>query len=55
MTRMGKQEERRHQNPKKRKPNIAKKTGAKKDNLKNGYKEHENAISDEYAFIPKIK
>lgn len=55
MTRISKQEERRHQCPKKRKLNISEKTGAKKDNLKHGYKEHINAINGEYAFIPKIK
>ncbi len=55
MTRIGKQEERRHKNPKKRKPPSYNKTGAKKDNLEKGYKEHANALSDENAFIPKIK
>ena len=55
MTRMGKQEERRNQNPKKRSLKIFKKTGSKKDNLKNGYKEHENALNSKIAFIPKIK
>ena len=55
MTRVGKQQERRMQCPKKRKINLSSKTGSKKDNLKNGYKEHENAINGEYAFIPKIR
>lgn len=55
MTRIGKQQERRMQNPKKRKADIFKKTGPKKDNLKKGFKEHENALNDEYAFIAKIK
>ncbi|MBN2479308.1 MAG: hypothetical protein JXA94_03690 [Parachlamydiales bacterium] len=55
MTRIGKQEERRHQCPKKRKKRITKKTGPKKDNLKNGYKEHENALNGEYVYIAKIK
>jgi hypothetical protein len=55
MTRIGKQQERRMKNPKKRKPAIFNKTGPKKDSLKSGYKEHENAIKDQYAFIPKIK
>lgn len=54
MTRMGKQEERRHKNPKKRKKTIFEKTGPKKDNLKNGYKEHLNAVNIENCFIPKI-
>lgn len=55
MTRMSKQEERRNQNPKKRKLLLVKKTGSKKDNLAKGYKEHENAINGLYAFVPKIK
>ncbi len=55
MTRLGKQEERRHQNPKKRKPPTYSKTGPKKDNLEKGYKEHANALTDTLAFIPKIK
>ena len=54
MTRVGKQEQRRNQNPKKRKAPFAK-TGPKKDKLKLGYKEHENAFTEENAFIPKIK
>jgi hypothetical protein len=55
MTRMSKQEERRNQYPKKRKLLLSKKTGMKKDNLPNGYKEHANAINGQYAFVPKIK
>ena len=55
MTRLGKQEERRHKNPKKRKPPTYNKTGAKQDNLEKGYKEHPNALADTLAFIPKIK
>jgi len=55
MTRISKQEERRKQHPKKRKPVIFKKTGTKKDNLEKNYKEHINALNSDYAFIPKIK
>ncbi len=55
MTRISKQEERRHQNPKKRKIVLSKKTGMKKDKLENGYKEHVNALNSQYAFIPKVK
>ncbi|NGX28562.1 MAG: hypothetical protein K940chlam1_00744 [Candidatus Anoxychlamydiales bacterium] len=55
MTRIGKVEERRAINPKKRKPPTYKKSGPKKDNLKKGFKEHPNALNDEYAFISKIK
>lgn len=55
MTRTSKQEERRNMNPKKRKPVVLKKTGAKKDKLEKGYKEHMNAINGQYAFVPKIK
>jgi hypothetical protein len=56
MTRIGKQQERRHRYPHKRKaPAI--KTGSKKDNLEKGYKEHVNALGNEEKvfFIPKIK
>ncbi len=55
MTRLSKQEKRRRKNPKKRKPPTYNKTGPKKDNLKKGYKEHINALNDNFAFIPKIK
>lgn len=55
MTRIGKQQERRAQCPKRRKINLAQKTGPKKDNLKSGYKEHVNALNDNLAFIPKIR
>jgi hypothetical protein len=55
MTRTSKQEERRAVSPKKRKKRVVKKTGPKKDNLKLGYKEHANATSTEFAFIPKIR
>ena len=55
MTRIGKQEERRHRSPKKCKA-PAEKSGSKKDNLPKGFKEHANALSEkEYAFVPKIK
>jgi len=55
MTRMSKQGERRNQSPRKRHYPSAMKTGAKKDNLPRGFKEHENAASNVVAFIPKIK
>lgn len=56
MTRMSKQSERRSQNPKKRRPNLSKKSGPKKDNLVKGYKEHVNALdASSKCFIPKIK
>ena len=56
MTRMSKQEKRRHLYPRKRKNVINEKTGPKKDALKKGYKEHINALGKEKisAFIPKI-
>ena len=55
MTRIGKQEERRHQYPHKRKsPSV--KTGSRKDNLPLGYKEHSNGLEDsKTVFIPKIR
>jgi hypothetical protein len=54
MTRIGKQEERRHVYPHKRKAPAAK-TGPRKDNLPLGYKEHDNALEDsKMVFIPKI-
>ncbi len=56
MTRIGKQEERRARCPRKRKPLFAPKTGAKKDNLPSGYKEHTNSVEGlENIFISKIK
>ena len=55
MTRVGKKEERKNISPRKRRPNMAKKTGPKKDNLENGYKVHNNALNEDIAFIPKIK
>ena len=54
MTRIGKQQERRHRYPRKRKA-PQKKTGPKKDNLKLGYKEHVNALDNTQAFIAKVK
>jgi len=54
MTRISKQQERRHQSPRKAQKRIIEKTGPKKDNLTKGYKEHINAISDLNIFIPKI-
>ncbi len=56
MTRKSKQSQRRHACPRKNSYPLYKKTGPKKCNLTNGYKEHENAISElECVFIPKIK
>jgi hypothetical protein len=55
MTRLGKKEERKNISPRKRSYKITKKTGPKKDNLKNGYKEHINALNEELTYIPKIK
>jgi hypothetical protein len=57
MTRTSKQAERRNANPKKRRPNLSKKTGSKKDNLERGYKEHANAVdeSSRCVFIGKVK
>ncbi|MGM0439604.1 MAG: hypothetical protein ACQEP8_00635 [Chlamydiota bacterium] len=57
MTRVGKQEERRHRSPRKRKaPSM--KTGPKKDNLPKGFKERENSLEGDIAkniFISKFK
>jgi hypothetical protein len=57
MVRISKQEERRSTSP--RRPTLAgKKSGPKKDALKNGYKEHPNAVEGAAAksvFIPKIR
>jgi len=57
MVRISKQEERRNRSPRKHKaPSV--KTGSKKDNLPNGFKEHTNAFEGELAsqvYIPKIK
>jgi hypothetical protein len=56
MTRTSKQEERRARFPRRpKKPSV--KTGSKKDNLPNGYKEHANAFTGENevtVFIPKV-
>ena len=57
MTRISKQQERRNQCPKRPRP-PAKKTGPLKDNLKQGFKPHLNALEGNNAqthFIPKIK
>ena len=55
MVRISKKAERRAQSPRKRRYSFAEKTGAKKDNLSKGYKEHENALASETVFIPKVK
>lgn len=55
MTRMSKKAIRRATCPRKRTPLFADKTGPKKDNLANGFREHENAISSNKSFIPKVK
>lgn len=57
MVRISKQTERRSQSPRKHRP-PSPKTGALKDNLPDGYKQHSNALSGNIAgkaFIPKIK
>lgn len=57
MVRISKQSERRAKSPRKHRAPAAK-TGARKDNLPNGFKEHANALSGDtgaMAFIPKIK
>jgi hypothetical protein len=57
MVRISKQAEKRSRSPRRTRA-PAKKTGALKDNLPNGYKEHVNALSGDIAatsFIPKIK
>ena len=57
MTRMSKQGKRRNQSP--RRPKLAGvKTGPKKDNLANGYKEHANALEGNTVsavFVGKIR
>ncbi len=55
MTRMSKKGERRAQCPKRRRPLFAEKTGAKKDALEKGYREHINAVESKTVFIPKVK
>jgi hypothetical protein len=56
MVRISKQEERRAKCPHRPSP-PAQKTGPKKDNLKNGYKAHDNVVDDaqlaQKIFIPK--
>ena len=55
MTRIGKQQERRHRYPRKRK-SVCKKTGPLKDNLPLGYKEIQNAYDGEKSiFIAVVK
>lgn len=53
MTRMSKPAKRRNQSPRKRHYNRFEKTGAKKDNLPEGYKVHENAVDPSIGFFPK--
>ncbi len=55
MTRQSKQDEHRARSHKKRRVSMAPKTGPKKDNLENGYREHINTLSNNKAFIPKVK
>jgi hypothetical protein len=59
MVRISKKAERRGNYPRKRRPPSTNKTGPVKDKLPKGFKEHQNAITDEtlsqVAFIPKIK
>lgn len=54
MTRISKQGKVRAISPRKHKA-PSKKTGPKKDALASGYKEHFNAITETFAFIPRIK
>ncbi len=56
MTRLSKQERRRKQSPRKHKTPSAK-TGSKKDNLPQGYKEHFNALGEkqEKIYISRIR
>lgn len=57
MVRISKQGKRRNLSPRRpRSPSL--KTGPLRDQLPNGFKEHENAVPAEFsgqAFIPKIK
>jgi hypothetical protein len=56
MTRMSKQGERRAKSPRRPRP-PSPKTGPKRDGLEFGYKQHENAMSGDFAptrFIPKV-
>jgi hypothetical protein len=56
MTRLSKQARKRNQSPRKHRAPFAK-TGPKKDNLPQGYKEHFNALGDQQTavFISRIK
>jgi hypothetical protein len=57
MVRISKQAERRSQSRRRTKAPSAK-TGARQDNLPQGYKEHQNALPGDTAataFIPKIR
>lgn len=58
MTRIGKDEERRHFSPRKRKKPSAK-SGPRKDNLPQGFKVHRNALEGTIlatkAFIPVMR
>lgn len=57
MTRISKQEKRRKMYPRKRKINLSKKTGPKKDDLEMGFRVHVNALNSnpkENVFIAKI-
>lgn len=57
MTRQSKQGERRARSPRRCRAPAAK-TGPKKDNLANGFREHANALDGTLAtqlFIPKIR
>ena len=57
MVRISKQSERRAKSPRRPRPPSVK-TGAKKPQLKKGFKEHENALEGQaaqQAFIPKIR
>lgn len=52
MTRMSKQAKRRAISP--RRPRLESvKTGSKKDQLENGYKQHANALDGQGVFFPK--
>lgn len=57
MVRISKQSEKRQRSPRRNRPPSVK-TGAYRDNLARGYKEHANALGEEtakMAFIPKIR
>lgn len=57
MVRISKQSERRNRFPRKHRA-PSEKTGALKDNLPNGFKDHANALEGDMAkmaYIPKIK